>query len=157
MFNLLHEWNQSYWQDSQAFIRSLTFNALDLTHTCFGNTKKGKVLWRNLYPNDEGSINEVRDEESSLDEFEKLLAELEQNFDKLRLPLKEFLAGYWYRRVKDHLLTPQPLKEQHIAGARSIGVELEFFGLFVPDWIENLVAPKVEEVNDEDSGDDNND
>ncbi|OJJ50102.1 hypothetical protein ASPZODRAFT_1104451 [Penicilliopsis zonata CBS 506.65] len=148
MFSLLYEWDQAYWHDPRAFIRSLTFNALDLTHTCFSNTKKGCVITRNQHPDDEYYINEDCDQQSSLDGFEKLLAELEQKFDELRLPLQEFVTGHWYRRVKDYLLTPQNRDEQHIRDARDIGVVLEFHGLFVPDWIENWIAPKVEEVND---------
>jgi hypothetical protein len=34
-----------------------------------------------------------------------------------------------------------------------MGVELEFCGLYVPDWMENCIARKVEEVNDEDAVD----
>lgn len=60
------------------------------------------------------------------------------------------MAGYWYRRVKDHLLTPRNPEEQHIVGARGIGVELEPCGLSVPYGMEVLFARKVEEVEDED-------
>lgn len=74
----------------------------------------------------------------------------ELKFNEFRLPLRRFLAGYWYRRVKDHLLTPQDIEEQHIACARNIGVELEFCGLFVPEWMEVLFARKVEEVEGDD-------
>ncbi|CAI7674869.1 unnamed protein product [Penicillium pancosmium] len=127
----------------------LTFNALDLNHTCFSKAKRGAVCQRNDDPDDESYINDNHDPESSLVEFENLVEELELKFNELRLPLREFLAGYWYKRVKDHLLTPQDTEEQHIAGARNLGVELEFCGLFVPEWMEVLFARKVEEVEDD--------
>lgn len=154
IFNLLHEWHKDFRQDPRTFITSLTFNALGLTHTCFGSVKKGTVQWNAPWPDEVDYIHEHCDQNPVLDEFNELLAELDQKFDELRLPLKEFLAGYWYRRVKDHLLTPQPLQEQHIASARSLGVELEFHGVFVPDWIETLFAAQVEEVSDDYSASD---
>ncbi|CAG8239910.1 unnamed protein product [Penicillium salamii] len=149
VFEKLEEWDQAYWKEPRAFIRSLTFNALDLNHTCFANTRKGYVYLRHLRPDNEDWINDNRDEQSALIEFEELVADLEQEFEKRSLPLKEFLSGPWYRRVKDHLLTRQPHEEQTIAGARSVGVELEFCGLSVPDWMEICIANKVEELSDE--------
>ncbi|CAG8366887.1 unnamed protein product [Penicillium salamii] len=149
VFEELEEWDQSYWKEPQTFIRSLTFNALDLNHTCFSYTKKGSVGMRQIFPYDDKYINDNRDEQSALIEFEELVEELEQKFDELSLPLKEFLSGPWYRRVKDHLLTRQPYEEQAIAEARSIGVELEFCGLSVPDWVVIGIANKVEELSDE--------
>ncbi|KAJ5731473.1 uncharacterized protein N7483_005981 [Penicillium malachiteum] len=114
VFNFVHEWDQSYWEKPQEVIRSLTFNALGLTHTCFASIHKGQVLCQ---------------------------------------PLKKLLPEYWYRRVKDHLLTRHPDNEEHVKGATSVGVELEFCGLSVPDWMKNCIARKVEEVNDEDAVD----
>ncbi|CAG8182828.1 unnamed protein product [Penicillium salamii] len=150
VFEKLEEWDQSYWKDPRAFIRSLTFNALDLNHTCFANTKKGDVFGRHRMAGGEDYINDNRDEQSALIEFEELVADLEQKFDELSLPLKEFLPGPWYRCVKDHLLTRQPHKEEDaIADARSLGVGLEFCGLGVPEWMEILIANKVEELSDE--------
>lgn len=81
-----------------------------------------------------------------MQEFENLLEEIELKFNELRLPLQDFLSQYWYKRVKDHLLTPQEIDERHIMRAKNVGVDLEFSGLFVPEWMEILFAPKVEEV-----------
>ncbi|KAJ5988661.1 hypothetical protein N7481_003871 [Penicillium waksmanii] len=143
-------WEGKSLQDPLAFIRSLTSNALDLSHSCFSKAKKGQVTQRNEYPDEEEFLNDNSDPESSLVEFESLVEELERKSNELRLPLREFLAGYWYRHVKDHLLTPQDSEEQHITGARNIGIGLEFCGLSVPDWMEVLFARKVEEAEDED-------
>ncbi|KAJ5341444.1 hypothetical protein N7541_010568 [Penicillium brevicompactum] len=149
VFDFLQEWDQSYWQNPRAFIRSLTFNALDLNHTCFANTSKGRVLERYEEAGDLFFVNDNSDEQSSLDEFEILLEDLEQKFVESSQPLKDFLPGYWYRRVKDHLLTRQPDDEKHLKDVRSVGVELEFCGLSVPKWMETCIARKVEEINDE--------
>ncbi|CAG8939745.1 unnamed protein product [Penicillium salamii] len=149
VFEKFEEWDQVYWKEPRAFVRSLTFNALDLNHTCFANTKKGHVSSRHMSPDYEDYINDNRDEQPALIEFEELVTDLEQEFEKRSLPLKEFLSGPWYRRVKDHLLTRQPHEEQAIAGAKSVGVELEFCGLSVPRWMDVLIASKVEELSDE--------
>lgn len=131
------------------FIRSLTFNALDLNHTCFANTQRGFVLHRSQWgPQD--LINDNTDEESSLDEFEELLEELEEELEKSCLPLRDFLSGPWYRRVKDYLRTRQSGEEEAIAEAKSVGIDLEFCGLSVPKWMDEYIAKSVEEVNDED-------
>lgn len=151
-FERLQEWDQSYRKEPRVFIRSLTFNALDLNHTCFANTKKGSVLYRPQRPDFDCYINDNNDEESSLNEFEELLEELEREFDEVSLPLKEFLSGPWYRRVKDHLLMRQSGEEQAIAKAKSVGVSLDFCGLSVPRWMDEYIAKKVEEVSDEDQG-----
>lgn len=152
-FECLQEWDQFYRAEPRVFIRSLTFNALDLNHTCFANTKKGYVCSRPFRPDDDDYINDNTDEESSLNEFEELLAELEREFEKSTLSLKEYLSGPWYRRVKDHLLTRQSGEEKTIAEAKSVGVlDLDFCGLSVPEWIDLFIANKVEEVTDEDSG-----
>ena len=150
LFGRLQEWDQSYWRNPRAFIRSLTFNALDLTHTCFAKTKKGFVLSRHRRLNHDDYINDNVDEQSSLDQFEKLVRGLEQKFDELSLPLSEFVPGYWYEQVKDHLLTKPSHDEQHIAGAKELGVDLEFCGLSVPWWMEECIAIKVKELGDED-------
>jgi hypothetical protein len=71
--------------------------------------------------------------ESSRVKFKNLLSELELKHNELCLPLEQFLAGSWYRRVKNHLLTRQDPEEQHIAGATVVGVELEYCGFFVLD------------------------
>lgn len=139
------------------FIRSLTFNALNLTHTCFSSTEKGKVLNRNeicssKYGDLGFLVNDNLDDDSMLDEFEELIQELSNEFDKVGLPMKEFLEKVWYRRVKDHLLTRRSpeAEAEYMKNAKSVGVELEFCGLFVPEWMQVLVAPRVEEVSDED-------
>ena len=100
---------------------------------------------------DPSFVNDDSDEQSSLDEFEILLGDLEQKFVECGQPLKDFLPGYWYRRVKDHLLTRQPDDEKHLKDVRNVGVELEFCGLSVPDWMETCIARKVSELNDEEA------
>lgn len=151
VFDFVHEWDQSYWQEPHAFIRSLTFNALDLNHSCFSKTKKGCIIKRNTCSDSDRYTNEETDDEKLLDEFEELLKDLEQNFAERRQPLREFLPGYWYRHVKDYLLARQPDDESHLKGAKSVGVELEFCGLSVPKWMEDCIARKVEELTDEEA------
>lgn len=162
VFECLQEWDQSYWMEPQAFIRSLTFNALGLTHICFAKVKKGKIIQFHRHDNayyrqaghswynDGDYFNDNDDEKSSLDEFEELLRDLEKKFDELSLPLDKFVSGYWYRCVKDHLLTRQSQEEEHIARARRVGVRLEFCGLSVPSWMEHCIANKVKGLGDED-------
>lgn len=156
VFESLYGSYLSIFGDPLGFIRSLTFNALDLTHACFSNTEKGEVLRRNAfrvpkYEEPTFVIHDNPDDDSSLDDFEELVQELSTEFDKVGLPMKEFLEKVWYRRVKDHLLTRHSpeAEAEYMKNAKSVGVELEFYGLFVPDWMQVLVAPRVEEVSDE--------
>ncbi|CAI7649402.1 unnamed protein product [Penicillium bialowiezense] len=151
VFDFVYEWDLSYWQEPRAIIRSLTFNALDLTHTCFASIRKGDVVSKNGSLENLWYFDDRDNEEWSLNEFEDLLTDLEQKFVETCQPLKDFLPNYWYRRVKDHLLTRQPDDEKHVKGARGVGVELEFCGLSVPDWMDNCIARKVEELNDEEA------
>lgn len=142
------EWDASYGENPLTFIRALTFNALDLTHTCFNKTKKGYIRFRNHEPDNEDFINDNSDEPSEIEEFETLQAELEQKFNELGLPLKEFVFKHWYIIVKDHLLTPPTPDEKYIADTRKVGVDLEQWEPSVPEWMTILFAPKVEEVDD---------
>lgn len=91
-------------------------------------------------------LSDQSDDEVSLAEFEGLTEEFKAKFDELALPLREFLSGYWYRRVKDHILAPHPRQKEYINDARKIGVELELAGVVMPEWIEVLFGSKLEEV-----------
>jgi hypothetical protein len=77
VFNFVQQWDQSYWQKPQEFIRSLTFNALGLIHTCFARTQKGRVVLRNGSPESQCYIDDSSNEEWALNEFEELLKDVE--------------------------------------------------------------------------------
>ncbi|KAJ5604459.1 hypothetical protein N7510_009613 [Penicillium lagena] len=128
----------------QVIIRLMTFDALDLRHTC---CRKGDSLHEDsiLYL-EETEIDEIRDEEHLLlEDFERLFAELSAKFEKSGLLIMEFLQGPWYQRMVEFLSQLDPYDEEYAKGHRSIGLKVEITES-IPDRVSLLVGSKVEEI-----------
>ncbi|KAF3385468.1 hypothetical protein F1880_002702 [Penicillium rolfsii] len=125
----LEEWNQhnkNSEQSKRSIIRLLTFDGLGLKHTCCIELDNKDKEVHEMRCRDEDELAEIRQENSLIiDTFERLVSGFEAKFDELGLPLIEFLEGYWYISMVDHLLERDPYNEEHDQGARSVGVILQ--------------------------------
>lgn len=125
-------------------IRFLTFDALDLKHSCCIDDHPFLFYRMKFESREEEEIAEIIDEEKSrIIELETLLDELKIKFDELGLPVMEFLEGYWHTRMIEVLSQRDPYDEEHIIESRRIGVSLEPDECIVPDRVSLLLGSKV--------------
>ncbi|CRG85434.1 hypothetical protein PISL3812_02496 [Talaromyces islandicus] len=128
-----------------AVIRLMTFDALDLRHTCCRDSNYEQTL---KCP-DEDEVHEIRDEEQRLlEDFERLVDELTENFENSSLPLMDFLQGPWYQDVVEYLSHLDPCDEEHVKETQGIGLNLEV-AWGVPDRTSLLVGSRVTEISNE--------
>ncbi|KAL2854570.1 hypothetical protein BJX68DRAFT_264470 [Aspergillus pseudodeflectus] len=98
----------------QQTIRCLTFEALELTHTCHG------ILWQGGDHMDPEEIDEIRDEEASLiEELENLVLEFNRLYTDLEVGIYEFVFKHWFPRM-DEVVPPQG-DEEEIRRIRAAG------------------------------------
>lgn len=127
----ISEWVQPTSRPENAIIRSLTFDALGLKHTCCIEID-GVVKAPNrrnadeMVSRDSEEIAEIRAENTQdMESFNQLMPEFEAQFVELGLPIMEFLECYWHPRMVKHLLKRGPYSEEHDRETRSIGVILQ--------------------------------
>ena len=91
-------------------VRALTFQALDLTHTCCRSSDDW-VTGLQLVPfEDKDDISEIHDEErEDLQLFEDLLLEFDQHRRDSRSSIWDFMKGYWRTRMLQVLSGKQSL------------------------------------------------
>ena len=95
------------------FIRMMTFDSLELTHTCctFGNpgiSSPGFEMPRRRIE-DQEEIDRIHDEElEGLQQLGTLMAEFTTEFAKSEIPLGEFFEGYWRERMEQVLHKSEP-------------------------------------------------
>lgn len=144
---------------SRSVIRSLTFDALGLKHTCC--IEIDCVSWSRhrktadeMEGRDEDELAEIREESVSvIEELEQLMLEFEATFAQLGLPLIEFLEGHWHTRMVEHLLKRDPYNEEHDLETRNLGVILQAEDGEDLDRVSLLIGARVKEiVNDLDDG-----
>lgn len=84
-------------------IRTLTFNALGLTHTCCRANKKTWFFHLSLIPfEDEDDISEIHDEErEDLQLLEDLLSEFEKKRRDKPSSFQDFIKVYWLPRMQE--------------------------------------------------------
>lgn len=105
---------------SSEIIRYATFEGLGLTHTCCAIDKYGYAM---PTPMDGLEVAEIRDEERlSISRLETLVAEFEEKYIELGVPVSEFLKGYWRARMDEVPEEEEPLDEEEIARIRNVGV-----------------------------------
>ncbi|KAL3440512.1 hypothetical protein BJX65DRAFT_314702 [Aspergillus insuetus] len=84
-------------------IRYLTFEALDLTHTCHGTTCGGRKVTRM----DPEEVDEIREEEVSLiEELEALVSEFITTYNELGVGIYKFIFDHWWPRI-DEVVPPE--------------------------------------------------
>ncbi|KAL9122532.1 MAG: hypothetical protein Q9187_000914 [Circinaria calcarea] len=91
-------------------VRLLTFEELDLTHTCC------RVSNNSIQePLDITDIHEIHDEETVLlTKLEALVLEFQEKKSELNVSIIEFLEGYWETRMKEVLKEPGYLNEEEL-------------------------------------------
>jgi hypothetical protein len=87
-------------------IRLITFFDLGLTHTCCRDESINRPFAARLCPfRYKDDVDEIHDEEKDLiEEFENLVAELQNEHLHLGLPLWGFIRSHWSSRVKRYLI-----------------------------------------------------
>ncbi|KAK4870013.1 hypothetical protein LT330_005737 [Penicillium expansum] len=146
-------WQDSWPDISQAIVRTLTFDALGLTHTCCTELNSFEIRYLPFQAyrgRDETEIDRILDDQHLLlKEFEELMEEMERKLDELDLPLEEFLDGYWYGRVIEYLSRRDQYNEVHVTEARMMGVFLEAEEFCIPDRVSLRFRPRVQELQDD--------
>ncbi|KAI2464376.1 hypothetical protein F4781DRAFT_73292 [Annulohypoxylon bovei var. microspora] len=116
---------------ANAIIRALTFEVLDIRHTCCETIPQ---IWdcRAYCNKDVKSYGEdfsyIRDEDASLlDELESLMTEFTDAFQSQEHPFSNFLEGYWKERMdqireekKNRRLTPEEKEAAEKLGVRLV-------------------------------------
>ncbi|KAM0804469.1 hypothetical protein BDR22DRAFT_960096 [Usnea florida] len=99
------------------FLRIMTFEELDMTHTCCFKNIRG-WYWKTK---DKAEIDEIRDEEAEdLQKLEELLEEFEAKRTELDIPFDDFITEYWQPRM-DEVRNEGTLDEDAL---REIGVKV---------------------------------
>ena len=133
-------------------VRSLTFDALGLKHSCCVNGKYGHNIYEpwdelKLRDREEEDVEEILEEQKpAIIQLESLLAEMKAKMDDLGHPVMQFLEGYWYTRMIEVLSHRDAYNEKHIKESRQIGVILEPEEFFVPGGVSLLIGAKVQEI-----------
>ncbi|KAJ5530845.1 hypothetical protein N7527_004238 [Penicillium freii] len=152
----LTAWQDSWPDLSRAIVRTLTFDALGLTHTCCTEIYRDEAFWPSV-PNegrDETEVGRIADDQSFLvKEFEELMEEMESKLDELGLPLEEFLDCYWYDRVIGHLSRRDRYDEDHATEARKMGIFLEAEEFCIPERVSLQFISRVQELQDDSMSD----
>ena len=110
---------------SSSIMRSFTFEALELKHTCckYKFWEEGSY---ELQLRDEEDITEIREEDRfNLQQLEKLVQEFETKFSQSTESLLEFLIGYWSGRMKEILEAVGSVDEADLKEIEEIGVVLD--------------------------------
>ncbi|KAJ5592668.1 hypothetical protein N7537_009572 [Penicillium hordei] len=145
-------WQDSWPDFSRAVVRTLTFDALGLTHTCCTEIDEDGVFWPSVPKEgrDEIEVGRISDDQYFLvREFEELMEEMESKLDELGLPLEEFLDGYWYDRVIEHLSRRDRYDEEHVTEARKMGIFLEAEEFCIPNRLSLQFRSQVQELQDD--------
>lgn len=109
---LLNPWlrlENAWRQVSTDLLTHLTFEALEMTHTCcyFENFAQVPLARRQHFNIKQfpGNVHEIQEEEEELGaRLEYLVQEFQCKLDSSQRPLREFIYGYWSERMADECL-----------------------------------------------------
>ncbi|KAL3469152.1 hypothetical protein BJX99DRAFT_265471 [Aspergillus californicus] len=136
-------------ENSRSIIRSLTFDALGLTHTCCHITDPANGPPVVIEDREKEEAQEIRDEEKHiLKRFETLLNELYSKFDESNIPIVDFLQQVWYPQVMDFLSHQDRYDEEHFEEAARLGVHLELEKPTVPNRVSLMIGSRIQEYED---------
>jgi hypothetical protein len=108
---------------SHEILRGMTFNFLDLTHTCHETEwDEDSLTWRNILSEEE--IHEIQSEERlMIEQLESLIVEFEAKFAELGGTLSSFLEEYWKPRMDEVLnAKDEALDEEERRKMREVGI-----------------------------------
>ncbi|KAJ5099022.1 hypothetical protein N7532_006023 [Penicillium argentinense] len=130
-------------QTQISILRLLTFDALDLGHTC---CRKADYVHNIIEYIDGKEVEEIREEESLLlDDFESLLDWIIVQFMEMGVPLLEFLQGSWYKLVVAHISHLDHHDEEHAMGVQELGFKLRVVEN-VPERVSLMLGSRIEEI-----------
>ncbi|KAL3459301.1 hypothetical protein BJX64DRAFT_206586 [Aspergillus heterothallicus] len=93
-------------------LRYITFDALQLTHTCHKNKNYLDFWGQHFKRMDDEEVQEIREEEAALiSQLDQLVEEFGRKYDELGLSLNEFIEKYWERRM-DKILGREEYAEE---------------------------------------------
>lgn len=133
---------------SSAILRLLTFQELQLTHTCCVYEHHFYGGFHQFPTNDREEIQE--EEEKTIQQLEDLVAEFEEKYHELEIHLLDFLDGYWSQRM--HEISKPNRKElrKERTTMRELGVVLDDTDVDSEEESEGDGAVRVEDLSDED-------
>ncbi|CAI7633338.1 unnamed protein product [Penicillium manginii] len=130
LLEFLIDHNQSKLEVCRAMIRSLTFDGLSLSHTCCTELRIFPP-WEHV--REESDLQEIREEQKvPLERFEKLVSELDAQFDESGLPLMDFLQEIWYERMVKFISERDKYDLKHNEETRKLGISLEVDEIKIP-------------------------
>ncbi|KAJ5967624.1 hypothetical protein N7501_003872 [Penicillium viridicatum] len=148
----LSAWQDSWPDLSREIVRTLTFDALGLTHMCCTEIYRDHLFFASVPEEgrDETEVGRIADDQHFLvKEFEELMEEMESKLDELGLPLEEFLDCYWYDRVIEHLSRRDRYDEEHVTEVRKMGISLEAEEFCIPDRVSLQFISRLQELQDD--------
>ncbi|KAH7323856.1 hypothetical protein BKA65DRAFT_75903 [Rhexocercosporidium sp. MPI-PUGE-AT-0058] len=129
-------------------IRIMTFEWLELTHTCHVDPES---LWDKIRgPLSNEEIHEIQEEERDLlQQHEDLVAEFESKYTELGLPLSTFLEEYWAPRMDQVLKSSDELSlEEERTRMRALGIVIPERDRIEEVHNDSITEEDVEEVDD---------
>ncbi|KAJ5128548.1 CDR ABC transporter [Penicillium atrosanguineum] len=67
----------------------------------------------------------LEEDKQGIKKLDRLVMDFEAKIEELGLPIWEFLEGYWYNYMVEHLSELDPYDEEHDQGTRGLGVILQ--------------------------------
>lgn len=113
--------------DPLIVIRFLTFERMEMTHTCCVREKfHGTLRSVRFIKFDDKNRIDIQEEESEYIELlEELVTEFEQVFHSSGNTLQDFLEGYWASRMDEIMTADTSSEEEEIKRTRELGVTWE--------------------------------
>jgi hypothetical protein len=148
VYRLIILWTESRPGVDQAIIRFLTFEGLQLRHTCcIEIDKRPDTIWEDA--RDRSEMEHIWEEdEHGLHELEQLVSEFEFQFKQNGLPITEFLDLHWHTGMINFLSRRGLYDEDYHTQTRNLGVFLTKDGNNIPEVV-NWFGVPIEELNSE--------
>ncbi|KAF2802203.1 uncharacterized protein BDZ99DRAFT_576907 [Mytilinidion resinicola] len=130
------------------FIRMMTFDSLELTHTC---CTYGEPGWNSPYlemprrrVEEQEEIDRIHEEETEgLKQLETLMEEFTKTFAESEIPLKEFFEGYWRERMEQEFYNNGPVPTEELEGQKEHCVWLREHSDLEHDFFAQLWVDKI--------------
>ncbi|GIJ91389.1 hypothetical protein Asppvi_010354 [Aspergillus pseudoviridinutans] len=125
---------------AETFIRLMTFEDLDLAHTCCDWDDEAESV---QFRQDPDVIE--KEQEEAIHAFEELVQGFMDQYNRLGLPLVEFLRQHWCVRMQDYLQGQTPSDEE-LGQIKELGVEILPGLPFTSNSWCVLMQPKITEI-----------
>lgn len=148
VYRLIILWTESRPGVGEAIIRFLTFEGLQLRHTCCIEIDRiPEIFWEDA--RDRSEMERIWEEdEQGLHELEQLVSEIEIQFKQSGLPITDFLDLHWHTGMTKFLSKRGLYDENYHTQTRNLGVFLTTDGNDIPEVV-NWFGVPIEEVDSE--------